>query len=439
MLLSRLDNQKGTRKILVDLLYKKSYCLCIPDPKIIKSYLEQVRPTWIQKFLLSKNTLELSVIPMFMLIFVKNKRLTADQSQRLFELLHILISAAEFDTIDQVFFDNNVDQIAWIYCILNELIKFTLADFVKSDENNKRIMTMAASIEFLFDKASVFSITKFCLNPENIGFNVIQKFFYVIAYETLHPCQVVYLSAISKKIIDKTTNFCLETLIFQTQRNGFSFIWCALGTWLQIVFECENSNKFKSKPYTELINILFEKIDNEKFSSILLENENKGYILILRFIFSHRFMLSLSPRDLTESFNFFKLWCKKIFSTLTIQQIELILDNLPLLLINDLSLSSRDRQQLLRVFFDYLFEFCRLQPQELATLKDLKERLEDRFSLGNKIIKFFRQVRAHCHFFNNTNFQKEINQQDEIPLNESSDLLSCEYARLNANYSTVSR
>ncbi len=30
MLLNQLNNQKGTRKILVDLLYKKGYCLCIP-------------------------------------------------------------------------------------------------------------------------------------------------------------------------------------------------------------------------------------------------------------------------------------------------------------------------------------------------------------------------------------------------------------------------
>lgn len=436
MLLSRLNNQKGIRKILVDLLYKKAYCLCIPDPQLIKSYFEQVGPAWIQKFLLSKNTLELSIIPMFMLIFVKNKSLTIDQSERLLALLHVLITQAEFDTIDHVFFDNNIKQIAWIYSILNELIKFTLDDFAISDKNSKRIMAMAAGIEFFFDKASVLTITKFCLNTENTGFNVIQKLFYVIAYEAIHPSQIIYLSIISKKIINKATNFGLETLIFQVQQNGFSFIWCALGTWLKLVFDYENSNQFKINHYTQLINGLFEKINNEKFSSILLEKKTKGYIIILRFLFFKRFMLSFH-RDLTESFNFFKLWCKKIFSTLTIQQIELILDNFPLLLINDLSLSNRDRRQLMRDFFVYLFEFCKLQPQEFAILKDLKERLEDHFSPSNKIIKFFRQVRAHCHFFNSTNFWSSMNRENDSH-DESSDLLSPEYARLNANYSTVS-
>lgn len=152
MLLSRLDNQKGTRKILVDLLFKKGYCLCIPDPEIIKSHLEQVRPNWIQKFFLSKNDLKLSVIPMFMLIFVKNKSLTSDQSRSLLYLLHVLIARSEFDTIDQIFFDNKMNQIGWVYYILSELIKFTLDDFGISDKNSKRIMALAASIEFFLTR-----------------------------------------------------------------------------------------------------------------------------------------------------------------------------------------------------------------------------------------------------------------------------------------------
>ncbi len=437
MLLSRLDNQKGTRKILVDLLFKKGYCLCIPDPEIINSHLERVHPIWIQKFFLSKNELELSVIPMFMLIFVKNKSLTTDQSKRLFELLHVLMSRAGSDTIDQIFFDNKMNQIGWVYYILSELIKFTLDDFGISDKNSKRIMALAASIEFSFDNANVQTMTKLSLNTENTGFHIIHKLMYVIAYETLHSSQVIYLSTISKKIIAKTTNLGLEALIFQTQRNGFSFIWCVLGTWLQIVFERENSNQFKINHYTQLVNSLLEKINDGKLSSILLENETKGYIIILRYIFFKRFRLSSSQQDLSEIFNFFKRWCKEIFSELTIQQIELILDNLPLLLINDLSLSDGDRRTLVQEFFAYLFEFCRLQPQELDSLKDLKQRLEVRFFPSNKIIKFFKQA-THCHFFNNCNFRNSINKEDDISLDESSDLLSSEYARLSVNYSTVS-
>jgi hypothetical protein len=236
MLLSRLENQKGTRKRLVDLLYKKGYCLCIPEPELVKSLFEQVRPTWIQKFFLSKNELELSVIPMFMLIFVKNRSLTEDQSKRLLELLYVLITQAEFDTIDQLFFDNKVNQMTWGYYVLNELIKFTLADFVKSEENGKRIMAMAAAVEFFLEKTSMLTMTKFSLNTENSAFNIIQKLLCVIAYESLHPSQIIYLSSLSKKIISKMSDFGIETLCFQTYRNGFSFIWYALGTWLQLVF-----------------------------------------------------------------------------------------------------------------------------------------------------------------------------------------------------------
>lgn len=436
-MISRLGNQKGTRKILVDLLFKKGYCLCIPDPQIINSHFEQVRPNWIQTFFLSKNELGLSVIPMFMLIFIKNKSLTSEQAKRLLDLLHVLMARAEFDTVHHICFDNKINQMAWVYYILSELIKFTLNDFVSSDKNSKRIMALAASIEFCFDKASAQTMTKLSLNTENTGFHVIQELMYVIAYETLHPSQVSYLSTISKKIIAKSTNFGLETLIFQTQRSGFSFIWCVLGTWLQIVFERGNSNQFKIIHYTQLLDSLLEKINDEKLSSILLENETKGYIIILRYIFFKRFRLNSSQQDLSEIFNFFKRWCKKIFSELTTQQIELILDNLPLLLINDLSLSNADRQTLIQEFFAYLFEFCRLQPQELDSLTDLKQRLEDRFFPGNKIIKFFKQVRTHCHFFN-ANSRNVIQKEDEIFLDESSDLLSHEYARLNANYLTVS-
>lgn len=439
MLLSRLDNQKGTRKILVDLLYKKGYCLCIPDPKLIKLHFEQIRSSWIQKFLLSKNMLELSIIPMFMLIFIKNKSLNADQSKRLLELMYVLLSQTEFDTIEEIFFDNNFKKMAWAYYLLSELIKFTLDDFVTSDKNSKRIMAMAASIELFLDKASILTITKLTLDTENTRFNILHKLLYLIAYESLHPSQIIYLSTICKKIIDKTTNFGLETLIFQTQRNGYSFIWCIIGTWLQIVFERENSNQFKIKHYSHLINAIVEKINDEKLSTILFEKEIKGYIVVLRFIFFKRFRFSLLHRDLTESFYFFKQWCNKIFSTLTFHQIELILETLPSVLNNDLTLSISDKHQLQQQFFDYLFEFCKLQAQDIARLKDLQERLEDRFSPSNKIIKFFKQVRVHCRFFNHINFQDSINSANEISLDESSDLLRPEYARLNINYSTMNR
>lgn len=327
MLLSQLDNQEGTRKIVADLLYKKGYCLCIPDPKLIKLHLEQVSPSWIQQFLLSKNSLGLSVIPMFMLIFVKNKCLTIKQSKRLLELLQVLVSQAELDSIDQIFFDNNCQQLAWVNYILNELLKFTLEDFVSSDNNRHRILTMAASIVCFFDKASTFTIIKFCLNAEDIGFHSLYKLMYVVTYGCLHPRQVIYLNTISKKV----------------------------------------------------------------------------------------------------------------FSTLMFEQIELLLERLVGVLNTDRALSMSDKRQLLRQFFDYLFEFCSLHTQEVIALNDLKDQLEARFYPCNRLIKFFKQVSTHCLFFNCTHFWNSQNKKDEMMLDESSELLNSGCARLNPDYSTVNR
>ncbi len=194
MLRSSIYNKKGTQKLLVDLLFKKGYCLCILDPQLIKSQFEQVRSSWVQRFLLSKNTLELSIIPMFLLIFYKNKCLTTEQNKHLLELIDILISQAEMDTIEQIVFNNDHQQMVWIYCLLAELIKLTFKDFI-SAKNNKRIITLATAIELLFVKADIVTVTKFTLNTENNGFNVLHKLFYVIAYKSLHPSQNSYLSA----------------------------------------------------------------------------------------------------------------------------------------------------------------------------------------------------------------------------------------------------
>lgn len=431
ILFSLLDNQKGARKLLIDSLYREGYCLCIPDPTLIKSYLENLPLHWIQSLLLFKNSFELSIIPRLMLIFIKNKALTVDESERLFDLVQILISKTETDTIDQLFFANNFQKIAWVYYLLDQLINFTLEDFISSGKNSQRIMAMAAGIELFFDKASTLTITKLTLNAENNGFNVLHKLFNAIAYKSLHPSQISYLSSISKKIIDKTTSSGIETISFQGQWEGFSFIRGAFGTWLQLVFESEHANQFKINYYTQLINELIKKISTEKLSSILLENQGKGYILILRYLFFQQFNLIHSSTSLH-----FKRWCQKLFSALTIQEIRVIVDNLSSLLSKDLTLNHGDRQQLLRNFFTYLFEFCSLQPLEIVTLRKLQEQLEEYFFPSNKAIKFLKQLKT-CYGFFNAQFQRFKIREEVISLDESSDLLRSECARLNVNYLTI--
>lgn len=430
MLLSPKVNQKGTRKLLVDSLYKKGYCLCIPDPQLIKFQFQQVSHSWAQKLLLSQNnTFKLSIIPMFLLIFVKNKCLTTEQNKHLLELIDILISQAEMDTIDKIFFEKDKQNV-WIYCLLAELMKLTFEDFI-SAKNNKRIITLATAIELLFDKADSVTVTNFTLNNENIGFNVLHKLFYIIGYKSLHPNQIRYLSAICRKLIAKTNHYGIETLSFQIQLNGFSFIWSILATWLQIVFEPANANQFKIKYYTRLIDCLFNKIPVNKLSSILLEKETSGYIIILRYFFFKRFR---HADDFTELFHF-KRWCQIIFSALSFQEIELILDNLPLILSNNSNLNAEDRQELIQNFFTYLFEFCHLQPLEISRLKELQEQFEDRFSDTN-VIKFFKQLSTCCSFFKTLKLRGSSINKAKICRDENSDLLP-EYARLNANYLTM--
>ncbi len=116
----------------------------------------------------------------------------------------------------------------------------------------------------------------------------------------------------------------------------------------------------------------------------MLEKETSDYIIILRYFFFQRFRHN---HDFSELFHF-KRWCQIIFSALSFQEIELILDNLPLLLSNDSNLSSEDRQELVQNLFTYLFGFCHLQPLEISRLRELQEQFEDRFS-SNKVIKFF--------------------------------------------------
>jgi hypothetical protein len=90
-------------------------------------------------------------------------------------------------------------------------------------------------------------------------------------------------------------------------------------------------------------------------------------------------------------------------------------------------------------FFTYLFEFCKLQALEIARLRELQEQFEVRFFSSNKVIKFFKQLSSRCSFFNTSKSQDCKTDEEEISVNENSDLLKSEYARLNTNYLTMNR
>lgn len=431
---SCLEHQKGTRKLLADLLYKDNYCLCIPEPELIKLHLNTVSSSWIQKLLLSKNTLGLSVIPMFMLIFIKNKLLTAEQSYRLQQLLYLLVTQAEINTIDQIFSEKLNNEMDWVYYILKELMKFTHYDFLLSQEKKLRIIAFAECIEFFLEKSSPEKVTELGLDPEKKGFPVIQKVMYLIAYKPLDPLQVSYLTSITKKLIYKTSKLAIDRQILQIQFEGFSFIWCALSTSLQLVFLDEEINQVKIDSYRSLISFFLNKMDSEKLMAILLEKNGIGYFFVLRYIFFIQSKLTQENQEKIKPFNTdFNLWLKSLFSVLTIETIELMLVKLPSLLLTNTSFPIVNRKKIMNQFFDYLFNFTQLKSHEIARLNVLKEQLDNQIFPISKPIKLFRQVRAYFNLFKlqlNFSSVKEIKELDD-DLNENSTLIRhSDYAKL---------
>lgn len=401
MRLNQLARQRGSKKILIDLLYKKSYCICIPESELVQLYFNQVSPTWILDFLLTKNTLGFSIIPMFMFIFIKNKHLSGQESVRLQQLLYLLITQIDISaTADQILLENRNNRAAWIYYVLYELMQFGLSDFLESSDKQIKILNLAKCIEFFLEKSSAEMLTKLCLNTDKRGYHIIQKVMYLIADEALHPLQERYLTNITEKLIQKTTPIAIEARIFQIQDQGFSFIGCVLYTWLQLVFVNEIGNQSKVDNFTRLISCLLDKVSSERLMRILLERNGTGYVVILL----HILLMQSKPRNLNQesidSLNpIFNLWLKKIFASLTIETIESMLESLPGLLLKDARFSIVRRQKIMTEFFDYLFQFSRLKSKDLLYLNSVKERLEAQFFARNKVVKLFQQVQTYCNLF----------------------------------------
>ncbi len=97
-----LKQQKGARKDLIELLYKQDYCPCIPDANDVQTLLDKVNKVWIKSFILGKNPSGLSVISMFIVIFIKNKRLNSEACARLLELIGLLLNQLETVAIDTI-------------------------------------------------------------------------------------------------------------------------------------------------------------------------------------------------------------------------------------------------------------------------------------------------------------------------------------------------
>ena len=147
----------ASKKVLTELLYKEDYCLCIPDPEVVASCLQKLDKAWIKEFLLQKNVIGFSVIPMFVLIFIKNKRLEDEESQRLSQLTTLLVQQLDTPAIDPILLELEMD------CIANrnllpkehvELVDMTeklIGQSIPSTIEKKSLLTSSA--RNLFDSA----------------------------------------------------------------------------------------------------------------------------------------------------------------------------------------------------------------------------------------------------------------------------------------------
>jgi hypothetical protein len=105
------------------------------------------------RFSFNKKYTGFSVIPMFMFIFIKNKRLNGQESARLQRLLYLLISQVDISArVDQILLEHRNNKAAWIYYLLYELMQFKLSDFLESSDKQIKIFSLAKCIEFFFRK-----------------------------------------------------------------------------------------------------------------------------------------------------------------------------------------------------------------------------------------------------------------------------------------------
>ncbi|MES2141571.1 MAG: hypothetical protein V4471_01615 [Pseudomonadota bacterium] len=159
------DEQKKTREMLSSLLYKKGYCLCIPDPGQVELLLNKVDKSWIQTFLLEKNPVGFSIVSMFILILIKNKQLNVDERQRLLAVICLLLDQLENSAIDLILLEKKDPNSATIYCLIQEQRLFeqvASAELKKSDV--VRIQSLTRCLEMLVEKKNREAIT---LAPED--------------------------------------------------------------------------------------------------------------------------------------------------------------------------------------------------------------------------------------------------------------------------------
>lgn len=411
-----LEQQKSTRKKIIDLLYKENYCICIPIPNMVQSLLDKVNKTWIQVFLLKKNPCGFSVIPMFMLIFLRNRLLNGEESDQLVNLIHLLMNKLERAQIDSILFETKVNSTnkIFFYSLFSGLIQ------AKSAKVNEaiRMQGFYKCLQLLLAKVSVEAISCLVLDLKERNIYLIQQAMHSIAYTSLFETQMAYVLVITKnlinqssqEVVDSSANHCYE---------GSSLIWYGIATWLRVIKE-EISERFRAECLAAIITALFDKISKKTLSQLLLQGEEEALISSFTYIF---FTELSEPKKHYRSFHdsFFIFWLEKIVSNANVEQLVMVINKTFPLLHKESALTYFEKHKVASQFFSYVVRFANVSSEERDQLRCISETISEEFfsvHLSRKCL--FESLRSHFTLFKQRFCLS--NSKDRRKFNESSDI-----------------
>ena len=417
-----LGPQKGFRKKLIDLLYKEGYCLCIPDVSAVQALLDKVNKIWLQTFLLTKNPSGFSVIPMFIVIFIKNKQLSAEACANLLDLIGLLLRQLESVAIARILFEKKADNPALVYYLFNELLQSK-----RLLKNRVRMQALASCLQMLLEKINAEIINDIILDSEEKGFNVIRRVLAGIAYNALDEEQIPCLVNITKRLIAKSGSATIDKRILQIQCDGFSFMWCSLAAWLEYVSE-SLSDRRTIEGLATLITVLLEKADISQLPEILIEKEGEGFSLMLAYVLLTTLPI-LSYEEKHYLTTLYLPWLEKLFSRVDYAQGEVIIEKTFALLMNNTRLTLLEKQRIESQIFGYLLCFTTLTAAERTHLSDLREQLTQQFFPVQSAKKsLLSPIRNYFSLFKQRFALRSSVYSQQLELNESTPLIRGNHA-----------
>ncbi len=166
--------KKKTSDILTSLLYKEGYCICIPDPGQVELLLNEIDKSWVQTFLLEKNTIGLSIIPRLILIFVQNKQLNTEERDQLLTLIHLLFGQLKISDIDLILLEKKE---ASLQTLVEEFSKEAMSRLISEQRREESVHLNSLSSTQLVKDYFTISPRKRFFSPLQNCFNLFKPCF----------------------------------------------------------------------------------------------------------------------------------------------------------------------------------------------------------------------------------------------------------------------